>query len=108
MNIVVTYDVESERTRDINSFLSEYLDWKQQSVFEGTVSSDEYESIKSWVQLFVESGELVKIYNLTEGETISFGDEQSPTADSAIDPRSLADVGSNDSSNDDSINPMKL
>lgn len=85
MNIIVTYDVESERTRTINGFLSEYLGWEQQSVFHGDVSSDEYESIEDWIRSFVETGELVKIYNMTEDETITIGDEQNTSTDTMTD-----------------------
>lgn len=110
MKIVVTYDVGGDRTRTIHGFLSEYLDWIQQSVFEGTISDDEYESIQSWIELFVENDKLVKIYNLTAGETITIGDEQTTDSYTSIDPRTLDGVGIDDSASrsNDSINPMKL
>lgn len=81
MNIIVTYDVESERTRTINGFLQEYLEWEQQSVFHGDVSDEEYESIEDWIRSFVETDELVKIYNMTDDETITIGDEQNTSND---------------------------
>jgi CRISPR-associated protein Cas2 len=46
MYIIIVYDVDIKKVSKINKFLKSYLEWKQNSVFEGEVSESQLEKIK--------------------------------------------------------------
>jgi len=43
---IVVYDVNEKRVRKVHDVLRGYLQWKQRSVFEGWLSSDEMAELK--------------------------------------------------------------
>jgi len=46
MYVIIVYDVEVQRINEVRKFLKTYLNWVQNSVFEGEVTESELERIK--------------------------------------------------------------
>lgn len=46
MYLIIVYDIAIERVNKINRFLKQYLNWIQNSVFEGEVTKSQYKQIK--------------------------------------------------------------
>jgi len=65
MYIIVIYDVNVERVVKINKFLKSYLNWIQNSVFEGEISKSNYLKLKNGVRSIInEKKDAVMIYQL--------------------------------------------
>lgn len=65
MRVIIVYDVAADRTRPIRSFLREWLQWKQNSTFEGHLTEAEYKEVTEWIDEFVSSDEQVIVYSTT-------------------------------------------
>ncbi|ELY55974.1 CRISPR-associated endoribonuclease Cas2 [Natronococcus amylolyticus DSM 10524] len=79
MFVVIVYDVRAGRTQEICNYLRRWLDWRQNSVFDGHLTQSEYERVLSWLQTFVNSGEQVLVYTTTRADTLDIeeiGDER--------------------------------
>lgn len=46
MYVIITYDVEVERINNVRKILRQYLNWVQNSVFEGELSEGKLEELK--------------------------------------------------------------
>lgn len=47
MYVILVYDVSTDRVADVCKFLRKYLNWVQNSVFEGQLTKSELEEIKA-------------------------------------------------------------
>ena len=54
MYVVIVYDVGVERVNNVRKFLRQYMMWRQNSVFEGELTSAEYERIKKEIKEIIE------------------------------------------------------
>ncbi|MEM2175169.1 MAG: CRISPR-associated endonuclease Cas2, partial [Candidatus Micrarchaeia archaeon] len=43
MFVIVVYDIEQERVNNVNKFLKRFLNWRQNSVFEGNIQKSQFE-----------------------------------------------------------------
>jgi len=57
MYVIIVYDVSVERVSKVCQFLRRYLNWVQNSVFEGDVTDAELERIKSKLKEMVDKEE---------------------------------------------------
>lgn len=71
MFVVVVYDVQADRTPKICNYLRRWLDWRQNSVFDGHLTQSEYERVLSWLQDFIRSGEQVLVYTTTREDSLN-------------------------------------
>ncbi|WP_420028564.1 CRISPR-associated endonuclease Cas2 [Halorussus lipolyticus] len=82
MFVVIVYDVRADRTQQICDYLRRWLNWRQNSVFDGHLTESEYEEVRSWIQSFVDTGEQVLLYTTTREDALDieeFGDEREDT-----------------------------
>lgn len=80
MYILLVYDLNSERTQKMHKFCSKYLEWKQNSVFEGEVTEAQLKEISEWVDSYTKDEETVIIYEVRAKSAIEkhiFGTEES-------------------------------
>jgi len=71
MYVIIVYDVNVCRVNKIRKFLRQYLDWVQNSVFEGELTVAELERIKLGVLKLIDVGEdSVRIYLLRDASLI--------------------------------------
>lgn len=47
MYVIIVYDIEQERVNKVCKFLRRYLNWVQNSAFEGEISEAQIERVKS-------------------------------------------------------------
>ncbi|AKB19483.1 CRISPR-associated protein Cas2 [Methanosarcina sp. WWM596] len=52
--MVIVYDVGVERVNKVRSFLREYMNWVQNSVFEGELTKAEFLKVKSRLKELIE------------------------------------------------------
>lgn len=71
MYIIVVYDFESTRTNYPRKFLRRYLTHVQNSVFEGSVSEGEYDTIESTLDSMTKDGESSIIYTVSYENNMS-------------------------------------
>ena len=50
MYVIIVYDVNVERVSKVCNFLRQYLNWIQNSVFEGEITKAELLKIKKWIE----------------------------------------------------------
>ncbi|WP_128478982.1 CRISPR-associated endonuclease Cas2 [Halorussus pelagicus] len=70
MFVVIVYDVQAERTQKICNYLRRWLDWRQNSVFDGRLTQSEYERVLTWLRAFVKNGERVLVYTTTREDSL--------------------------------------
>ncbi|HBT39534.1 MAG: CRISPR-associated endoribonuclease Cas2 [Thermotoga sp. 50_1627] len=67
MYVIVTYDVEQERVGRILKICRKYLNWVQNSVFEGGITEAKFEKLKSELQRSIEkSKDSVRFYKVKD------------------------------------------
>ncbi|RLF78358.1 CRISPR-associated endonuclease Cas2 [Thermococci archaeon] len=83
MYVVIVYDVNVSRVNRVKKFLRQHLHWVQNSVFEGEVTSAEFERIKAGIlDLIDEDEDSVVIYKLrSKPKRETFGVEKNPLED---------------------------
>ncbi len=65
MFVILAYDVNVERVNKVKKFLRRYLNWIQNSLFEGEVSEADLEEIKVGLKKIInESEDMIVIYKL--------------------------------------------
>ena len=65
MHVIIIYDVSEKRCSKIHKLLKRYLDWVQNSVFEGEITKSDLVILKSELsQRIDEKTDSVIIYNL--------------------------------------------
>jgi len=57
MYLIVVYDIAVERITRVRQFLKQYLNWVQNSAFEGELTEGEYEKIKIGLKKLIEEKE---------------------------------------------------
>lgn len=70
MFVVIVYDVRADRTQKICNHLRRWLDWRQNSVFDGHLTQSEYERVLSWLRTFVKNGEQILVYTTTRKDAL--------------------------------------
>jgi len=55
--VIIVYDVSVERVAKVCQFLRRYLNWIQNSVFEGELTKAEFEIVKSGLKERIDEGE---------------------------------------------------
>jgi len=86
MYVVIVYDVNVSRVNRVKKFLRQHLHWVQNSVFEGEVTSAEFERIKAGILDLIDEDEdsedSVVIYKLrSKPKRETFGVEKNPLED---------------------------
>ena len=64
MYVIIVYDVNQKRVGKFCKFLRRYLNWVQNSVFEGEISVSQYELIKHQLSKMVKDGDCIIIYDI--------------------------------------------
>ena len=63
MYVIIVYDVSVERVNKVRIFLKQYLNWVQNSVFEGELTKVELKKVKDAIKnLIDEDDDSVKVY----------------------------------------------
>lgn len=63
MYVIIVYDIGVERVNKVRIFLKQYLNWVQNSVFEGELTKVELKKIKDTVKNLIDKDEdAVKVY----------------------------------------------
>jgi CRISPR-associated protein Cas2 len=82
MYVIIVYDVDVERVSKVNKFLKCYLNWKQNSVFEGEITESQLEKIKVGLKELIDSSvDSVLIYKLPSKKNMEMeviGTDKSP------------------------------
>ena len=67
MHVVIVYDVSVERLNKVRIFLKQYLDWMQNSVFEGEVTKAKLKEIEMGVKdLIDEKEDSIIVYSVRD------------------------------------------
>lgn len=65
MYVIIAYDVNVERVNKVKKFLRRYLNWVQNSLFEGELSEADLEEIKLGLNKIInEEEDMIVIYKL--------------------------------------------
>jgi len=65
MYLIIVYDIKVERINDVRKYLKTYLNWVQNSVFEGEVTKAELRRIKNKIKEMInEKEDSVLIYEV--------------------------------------------
>ena len=65
MYVIVAYDVNVERVNRVKKFLRRYLNWVQNSLFEGELSEADLEEVKMGLKGIIDEEEdMIVIYRL--------------------------------------------
>jgi CRISPR-associated protein Cas2 len=66
MYVIVAYDVNVERVNKVKKFLRKYLNWIQNSLFEGELSESDLEEVRMGLNEIIDDGEdMIVIYRLS-------------------------------------------
>ena len=57
MYLIIVYDVSVERVNKVRNYLKQYLNWVQNSAFEGEVTKGEFQKIKIGLKRIIEEDE---------------------------------------------------
>ena len=84
MYVVIVYDVGVERVNKVRSFLREYMNWVQNSVFEGELTKAEFLKIKSMLkELIEESHDHIIFYSSRDKKYLGIENLGTPKADTS-------------------------
>jgi len=78
MFVIIVYDVQSSRSGKLRKKLRQYLNWKQNSVFDGDITASELEYIHDFIQGYVRDDEQVIVYEIDGSDFVKetvFGQE---------------------------------
>jgi CRISPR-associated protein Cas2 len=71
MYVIIVYDIGVDRVTKVCQFLRQYLNWMQNSVFEGELTESELERIKSKLKKIINADEdAIIIYRLPANKVI--------------------------------------
>jgi CRISPR-associated protein Cas2 len=69
MYVIIVYDISVERVNKVRAFLRQYLDWIQNSVFEGTLTNSALKEIELGLkEIIVPEEDSVIIYILNDSK----------------------------------------
>lgn len=67
MYIIIIYDINTKRVNKVHKYLKTYLTWIQNSVFEGEVSTSQYQIITTELKKLIDEDEdSIIIYEIPE------------------------------------------
>ncbi|MEM4719781.1 MAG: CRISPR-associated endonuclease Cas2 [Candidatus Pacearchaeota archaeon] len=70
--VIIVYDVSIERVTKICQFLRKYLDWIQNSVFEGELTESQLKEIETKIKSIInEESDCVQIYSFRTIEMVN-------------------------------------
>jgi CRISPR-associated protein Cas2 len=79
--VVIVYDAGVERIDRIRVFLKQYLDWVQNSVFEGELTKSEFVQVKSKLkELIDEDYDSILFYHVKDEKYLGFDQLGTPKA----------------------------
>ena len=82
--MVIVYDIGVERINKVRSFLREYMNWVQNSVFEGELTKAEFVKIKSRLkELIEESSDHIIFYSSRDKKYLGIENLGTPKADTS-------------------------
>jgi len=82
--VVIVYDVGVERVNKVRSFLREYMNWVQNSVFEGELTKAEFLKIKSRLKELIEaSHDHIIFYSSRDKKYLGIENLGTPKADTS-------------------------
>ncbi|MEM1536064.1 MAG: CRISPR-associated endonuclease Cas2 [Candidatus Pacearchaeota archaeon] len=70
MYIIVVYDVAQERVNKVCQFLRQYLNWIQNSAFEGEVNESTLEKIKIGIKKLIKEKDSIIIFKVVSQKWI--------------------------------------
>jgi len=71
MYVIIAYDVNVKRVNKVKKFLRRYLNWVQNSVFEGEVTEADLEEIKLKLRDIIDENEdMIIIYKFSSGKAL--------------------------------------
>ncbi|PTD93814.1 CRISPR-associated endonuclease Cas2 [archaeon SCG-AAA382B04] len=83
MYFIIVYDVGVERVNKVKKYLRQYLDWIQNSVFEGNLTKSEYKEVQNNIKKIIdESHDSVVFYKLRNKKALdkkTIGQEKEKT-----------------------------
>ncbi|KXA93408.1 CRISPR-associated protein Cas2 [candidate division MSBL1 archaeon SCGC-AAA259E17] len=83
MYYVVVYDVNVDRVNEVKKVFREYMDWIQNSVFEGQLTRSEKEKLEGRIKEIIDTSEDMVVFYSTRAEKYLdkevLGVEKSPT-----------------------------
>lgn len=66
MYVIIVYDVSVERVTKVCHFLRQYLDWVQNSVFEGELTRSEFKKVKDGLKnIMNKNSDSIRIYKMS-------------------------------------------
>jgi CRISPR-associated protein Cas2 len=84
MYVVIVYDVGVDRINKVRSFLREYMNWVQNSVFEGELTKAEFVKVKSRLkELIEESSDHIIFYSSRDRKYLGIENLGTPKADTS-------------------------
>lgn len=67
MYVIIVYDIEVERINQVRAFLKQYLNWVQNSVFEGELTDSEFLEVKKGAEELIDKNlDSIIIYKLKD------------------------------------------
>ena len=71
MYVIIVYDVGVERVNKVRIFLKQYMNWVQNSVFEGELTKVELKKVEDGIKdLIDEDGDSVRVYAMRSDKYI--------------------------------------
>jgi CRISPR-associated protein Cas2 len=71
MYVIVAYDVNVGRVNKVKKFLRKYLNWIQNSLFEGELSESDLEEVRMGLNEIIDDGEdMIVIYRLSSEKSM--------------------------------------
>ncbi|KKF99760.1 CRISPR-associated endonuclease Cas2 [Methanosarcina mazei] len=84
MYVVIVYDVGVDRVNKVRSFLREYMNWVQNSVFEGELTRAEFAKVKSRLkELIEENSDHIIFYSSRDRKYLGIENLGTPKADTS-------------------------
>ncbi|MDD4332135.1 MAG: CRISPR-associated endonuclease Cas2 [Methanosarcinaceae archaeon] len=81
MYVVVVYDVGVERVNKVRIFLRQYMNWRQNSVFEGELTKAEYVKVRSNLKELTNSRDHVVFYSTRDKKYMGIEELGTPKAE---------------------------
>jgi len=82
MYVIIVYDIEEDRVDRVNKILKRFLNWRQNSVFEGELTNSQLEELNQEIALVIDPSEdsvlIYKLANKNDFETMILGKDKSP------------------------------
>jgi len=82
MYVIIVYDIEEDRVDRVNKILKRFLNWRQNSVFEGELTNSQLEELNQEIALVIDPSEdsvlIYKLANKNDFETTILGKDKSP------------------------------